>query len=309
MIHVASVLIVANPEDLHAKFIGRTLEQRSCDVRFLHIARFARTAAVSVQPRNPPCAEVIDSDAVLDLDGVATVWYRRQGRPELPPDLTADDQAFALREWEQTLDGIVLSLDAKFVNPVGAQRAAVKPRQLVVASRHGLRVPETLITSSPSAAIEFIDVHSGRVVHKTMSAPRHLFAATQRWQAGDERFLANLGIAPVMFQEEISGACEIRATIVGDDVFAARIETDANTVDSRLRPDAPCDAWALPDQVCEAALRTMRSLGLVFGTMDLKIDDNGEYVFFEINPQGQFLYIEILTGLPISDALASLLAS
>ena len=52
----------------------------------------------------------------------------------------------------------------------------------------------------------------------------------------------------------------------------------------------------------------MHELGLVFGTVDLKLTDNGEHVFLEINPQGQFLYIEILTGLPISRALAEFLA-
>ena len=40
----------------------------------------------------------------------------------------------------------------------------------------------------------------------------------------------------------------------------------------------------------------MDELGLVFGTIDLKVADNGEHIFLEVNPQGQFLYIEILTG-------------
>ncbi len=51
----------------------------------------------------------------------------------------------------------------------------------------------------------------------------------------------------------------------------------------------------------------MDKLGLVFGTIDLKLADSGERVFLEVNPQGQFLYIEIQTGLPISNALAELL--
>lgn len=52
----------------------------------------------------------------------------------------------------------------------------------------------------------------------------------------------------------------------------------------------------------------MATLGLVFGTIDLKITHDGEYVFLEVNPQGQFLYVENLTGLPITLALARLLA-
>ena len=53
----------------------------------------------------------------------------------------------------------------------------------------------------------------------------------------------------------------------------------------------------------------MDEMGLVFGAIDLKLAVNGEPVFLEVNPQGQFLYVEIRTGLPISDALAEYLAS
>jgi biotin carboxylase len=52
----------------------------------------------------------------------------------------------------------------------------------------------------------------------------------------------------------------------------------------------------------------MRQLGLLFGTIDMKLTDEGEHVFLEVNPQGQFLYIEILTGMPIASAVADFLA-
>jgi biotin carboxylase len=52
----------------------------------------------------------------------------------------------------------------------------------------------------------------------------------------------------------------------------------------------------------------MNELGLVFGTVDLRVTDDNEYVFLEVNPQGQFLYVEILTGMPITAALAEFLA-
>ena len=62
------------------------------------------------------------------------------------------------------------------------------------------------------------------------------------------------------------------------------------------------------DEVSAALFQVMNELGLLFGTIDLKLTHSNEYVFFEVNPQGQFLYIEILTGQPISDAVAALLA-
>jgi D-alanine-D-alanine ligase-like ATP-grasp enzyme len=43
--------------------------------------------------------------------------------------------------------------------------------------------------------------------------------------------------------------------------------------------------------------------------VDFRIDHHGRYVFLEVNPQGQFRYVEIQTGMPISRALACFLAS
>jgi RimK-like ATP-grasp domain len=307
---MGAVLIVANPEDLHAQFAQRALAVRNREVHFLHIARFSQTATLSFCIANPMWAQVVDSDTLMDFDDIEAVWYRRQGRPELPDDLAdSNDQAFALREWGQALDGLLLSLDAKFVNPISAQRAAVKPRQLILAEACGLRIPATLITSDPAEAEVFIDAYGGRVVHKTMSAPRHQFAPTQRWRESDRSSLPNLVLAPSMFQEEIIGHSDVRATVIGERILAARIESSSDQVDSRLSPDAPCEPWRLPDDVSESLLETMEALGLVFGTVDLKITHEDDYVFLEVNPQGQFLYIEILTGLPITETLADLLAS
>jgi D-alanine-D-alanine ligase-like ATP-grasp enzyme len=56
-------------------------------------------------------------------------------------------------------------------------------------------------------------------------------------------------------------------------------------------------------------LALLEQLGLPFGTIDMRIDPCGEYQFLEVNPAGQFLWIEIATGLPISAAVADLLQS
>jgi len=73
--------------------------------------------------------------------------------------------------------------------------------------------------------------------------------------------------------------------------------------------DAPCERWDLPESVDKLLRNLMSELGLVFATIDLKITNQGEYVFLEVNPQGQFLYVEILTNLPITLALARFLTS
>ena len=131
------------------------------------------------------------------------------------------------------------------------------------------------------------------------------------WAETDSEALEDLPLAPTMFQEAVDGPSDVRATVAGERILAARIQSSEGRfgVDSRLDLDVPCVPHELPARVANPLLEMMSALGLVYGTIDLKITDEGEYFFFEVNPQGQFLYIEILTGLPITSAVADLLAA
>lgn len=46
---------------------------------------------------------------------------------------------------------------------------------------------------------------------------------------------------------------------------------------------------------------------LNFGCFDLIVTPDGEYVFLECNPNGQWLWVELATGLPIAEAIADFL--
>ena len=64
---------------------------------------------------------------------------------------------------------------------------------------------------------------------------------------------------------------------------------------------------ALPKKIATACVDLTAALGLCFGAIDLLVTPDGRYVFLEINPNGQWAFIEEFTGLPISDAIAGLL--
>ena len=123
--------------------------------------------------------------------------------------------------------------------------------------------------------------------------------------------LDQVRLAPVIFQEAIPGGCDIRVTVVGDRVFPAQITgpADGYEYDFRLHTAqsaiTPVD---LPDAVTAALLALMRRLGLWYGAIDLRRAPDGDYVFLEINPAGQWLFVEYATDQPISQELATLLA-
>jgi hypothetical protein len=78
-------------------------------------------------------------------------------------------------------------------------------------------------------------------------------------------------------------------------------------LDVRLNQQA-YERHDLPVEVQQKLLLLMRRIGLEYGAIDLRLRPDGQYVFFEVNPAGQFLFVEHACKLPISDVLARHLA-
>ena len=125
------------------------------------------------------------------------------------------------------------------------------------------------------------------------------------------RYLASI-VAPLVIQEYVPKSLEVRATVVGSQVFAAAIHSQQS---QRARHDwrhydfdkTPHEAHTLPEGVSSLCIQLVQSLSLNFGAIDLVLTPDGRYVFLEINPSGQWLWIEELTDLPIGDAIADCL--
>lgn len=307
------ILIVASPSDIHGRAVAQHLVAMGLEVAFLDTSRLGLDTSVSYRVlQGGEFPDVKWAARSFELKDISAVWNRRPTAPTINPSVTdPDDRGFAASEWRQLLLGILEATPALFVNPVQSQRSAVKPLQLHIARQVGFRVPDTLITNDRGDVREFLNLHRGRVVHKTLSAPRNFFPETRRWDSAAEAALLDLALAPTILQEEIKGRHDVRVTAVGNELFAAKFESSASRIrsaDSRLDLDVPCTSEAIPHPVASGIREFMTRLGLRFGTLDFRVDLNGEYVFLEVNPQGQFLYVEILTGLPICAAVARLLA-
>jgi len=311
------IVVLAPTEDLHARRVAQEIELLGETAQIISWRSIARGLRASLS-YNGRLAEVsIQSEQdgpTIELADIRAIWIRRPSPPAIPPAvIDPEHRRFARQEWQGVLDGLTMSLglDAVMVNPLQAQRAAIKPYQLALAQRVGLRVPETLITSDPLRAQRFVDTHQGLVVHKAMTAPRNAFVDTRRWQETDRAALHQLLVAPAIFQALIEGPIDVRATIVGQEIYAAAIRTEQSRagLDSRLDLDVPTTPYEIQGDVARQLHALMTALGLTFATIDLKIDEAGQLHFLELNPQGQFLYIEILTGLPIAASLARLLVN
>jgi glutathione synthase/RimK-type ligase-like ATP-grasp enzyme len=117
---------------------------------------------------------------------------------------------------------------------------------------------------------------------------------------------------PLIIQEYVPKRVELRITVVDSQVFAAEIHSQASArtqhdwrhYDNERTPYVP---HALPAAIAALCVRLVRVMGLCYGAIDMVLTPEGEYVFLEINPNGQWAWVEGLTGLPIADAITELL--
>ncbi len=167
------ILIIAPRNDVHALCVAQDLEKMGKPFRFVDSSRLASEGRIQFRAgqHSGSTWTCIDGQPIA-LDDVDTVWHRRRFLPPVAARHPISDQQYFQREWTEMISGVFASLDqAWFVNDPERQKAAVKPLQLRLAERLGLRIPDTLITNDPVAAAAFIDRHEQRVVHKTLAAP------------------------------------------------------------------------------------------------------------------------------------------
>jgi len=205
----------------------------------------------------------------------------------------------------------------RWVNdPVAVQIAENKPYQLSVASQF-FTIPETLVTSNPDSVRRFYEEHSRLIVTKLLSASPILnyviytnIVAEQHIQQID-----SVKMSPAIFQSCVEKEFELRITVVGTRLFAAKLysQEDSQTkVDWRRKPIGDdyvvrMEPFNLSPEIEKSIFLFMRELGLRYGCIDMAVTPRGEYVFFEVNPSGQWYFVQLRTGMPIAEAIADLL--
>ena len=306
-----TVLVVAPAADSHARAV--LAELRRCQVRVATIdtARFPERATLALRlDGEARWRGTLRSGASLSPEQVRAVWWRRPEPYRLHPSLRGHRRDGAFCAAHDALGAFWSALDARWVNdPARGDAAEHKPRQLALAARLGLAVPETLVTNDPGAARAFVAARpDGETIHKNVTSAPSLLRHTAIARAGDRALFASVRHLPLTFQERVRGT-DLRVTVVGDDLFAAEIDPGvADPVDIRATlPRARMRPVRLSAGVASKLHRFVRELGLVYATLDLRRRRDGAHIFLEVNPSGEWRYVEHRTGQPITAAVADLL--
>ncbi len=310
------IIVISHPDDRHAVRVLERLAQRGEEAHLLDLADLPHhaTLALDFEHAAKPVARLRrDTGEVVRLTDATAVWWRRPQSPKLDTVTDPSAHGFVYGEWNEAVYGLYELMDCPWMNPPTANESASrKAYQLKVASRLGMAVPDTLMTSDRDEAMAFVDrLGLEHVIYKIFGATLDVWRETRRLTLDDLPMLDTLDLAPVIFQELVPAQADVRITVVGERVFPMAIDSRATSYDVDFRVtlgDATTSAIELPDDVHGQVLTLMEELGLAYGAIDMRLTPEGEYVFLEINPAGEFLFSEAGTGFPITDAMADWLS-
>lgn len=247
----------------------------------------------------------------LRPEDVTCVVNRRPRRIVVGQADSESGRGLARREWGHAIRSFfsLIATDRWINLPSANQRASLKPLQLGAARALGLKVPRTLVTASRARALAFASrvasplickpLSHGRVgehssseglIYTNLLPPTALEASSPTWAS------------PVLIQEAINKRADLRVTVLDNDYQAIRLtkrESSGKQILDIRRDNMTgvrYEPVKLPRTVERQISRLVVDFGLRFAALDFVEDQSGDLVFLEINPNGQWAWLDLEAG-------------
>lgn len=319
----AHVLLLTRDDDVPARHLARRLAARGADAVMFDPGGFPTSATLSATLASDGTARrrLVAGGRAIDLEALTAVWIGRPAEPVPSPEIVDPImRTYVRHECAAFADDLWRSLPCRAVPATAdvTRSAAHKLSQLIAAAQLGFEIPPTVVTTDPDELLDFYCAHDGRIITKVIEQlsfhhqEEGFFRLTELVTTRDLGHADAIRLCPVIAQPYVPKAFEVRAIVVGSQVFAVEIHSQGS---NRARIDwrsydprsTPHRVHSLPAELATRCLRLVGQLGLGYGAIDLIVTPDGRYVFLELNPTGQYLWLEEATGLPISEALCDLL--
>ena len=301
------VVFLSVKGDFHASVIGQTL-LRQCgqDLRLSIIDMDDRSAngglAWSISSsEGAGASSVLVKDAAGDwmaLEETDLTWCRRFTRAQRKDD----DTGFLTSQWNSASWFLAHVTRTRWIDrPRDIVDAENKPLQLQYAREAGFRVPRTLVSQDPDRIRAFFQAEPGGVIVKPLKASikKQIFTVDLAGEAFDRP--DDFKSFPAIYQQRIGGDRHLRIVCLPNATFVFLIKS--GELDWRRNKNLDIQKIETDSVVAEKCRLLLRRLKLTMGVVDAKIVDD-EICFLEVNPQGQFLFLEALTGVNLRNAYA-----
>jgi glutathione synthase/RimK-type ligase-like ATP-grasp enzyme len=305
------ILIITHKQDFTADYVINKLNEKRIEYFRLNCEDIDSEPYVMLSQNN-------FSFSIHDTISFNSVWFRRTKLPDLNIKNEAE-KIYLLNDYDSLFENIYHLIDAKkwLSHPQYVYAAENKLYQLRSAVSIGFNIPDTITTNNHNILKDFVKKYKQGVIIKPLRQGRIREVngfKTIFTNKINEEIIQNLNdydLTPSIIQEYIEKEYELRITIVGDKVFSAKINSQKypNTKIDWRKEKFPFENYSLPAEVKERCVALTKKLKLSFGAIDLIKNKEGEYIFLEINPNGQWAWLDIDLGLNISDEIINFLTS
>jgi glutathione synthase/RimK-type ligase-like ATP-grasp enzyme len=300
-----SVLVLTETSDLAADLIVLELQRRGVLYHRLNTDAFPDEVGVSYDPSSGSIKFETTAEIFWSQE-VEAAWCRHSISFTHPdPYVDREAKAFLSGLWQQAHWFWMNS-------PSAVATADNKLWQLKTAFEIGLEIPATIVSNQLQEVQGAFN--AGPIIVKTIGGAateyrgmhHHLFSQVVELQ---EISSEEVRAAPCIFQKSAKPGTDVRITVAGDTVFATDIDSPDDVLDWRAAPPEAIrySARELPSRVVQNCLALCRKAELTYGAFDFVRQPDGSYIFLEINPSGQWGWIEHATGQPITAAIVDVL--
>jgi glutathione synthase/RimK-type ligase-like ATP-grasp enzyme len=317
---MTKVLIITNKNDITSDFIVKKLKERSIAFYRFNTEELSKSCFVTLDFQKNRFL-LIDENLKMEfnLKEFTSVYFRRPEMPIICSDNLSEGESFFLKnEFSYTFEGVYKILkDSYWVSPIYAIREAEnKIYQLELAKSIGLKIPDSMITNFYSDSLDFYNRNYDDCIIKPIKSgliedgnkSKIVFTNRLNKKPNSEE---QIKFSPNFFQSHIKKAYDVRVIMVGEVVFATLIHSQDNQetqIDWRRGENIlQHTKFKLPDNIVKQCIKLLRLLNLRFGAIDFILDGNKNLIFLEINPNGQWAWIERQTGYEISNEIINLL--
>ena len=315
------ILIVSNPAaDGHIRPVKDELLRRGVECAVFDPGSFPNSSVFTAEHSVRGIRWHLSwSGRSLEFADIDAVWFRRPSDFEFSPGLHTGERSWLNLECSHFFRALWECSTPLWVSrPSAIRRASLKLLQLHLAGALGFKVPDFVVTNDVEIARNFVASCTDGAIVKVLANPaiiddgRAGTIYTHLLTPRDLQLLDAVRFGPTFLQRFVPKRLDVKVTVIGDRVFAVGIESThlhEAKIDFRRAEvyDLPHRVVELPKQVSLACLNLVQKLGLAFGAIDLLQTPAGEFDFLEINPNGQWYWLEQMTGVPLTAALCDLL--
>lgn len=258
---------------------------------------------------------LVVSGKEVDLNSTSCVWYRRKLFVNPSEDVVPAQRRFVAGEIVNLIEGLVANPDILWVNPMESVALAErKVYQLRVAQQLGFSISDTMISNNADQLRKFYNDKNGKVICKPIfhglfvTDQERCAIYTHRISENDLSDDLQLHACPTLLQMEVPKGTDLRVTFIGQKVFSAEIFSHTSPPLDWRRMSAPISYrnYDLDKSIEELCRKMLQKLNLSYGAFDFVRTETGQLFFLEVNPTGEWAWLEREMGFPMRDAFIKL---